>query len=30
VGGSFTQTMQIEGAGQFSFSGMYEEIVEPE
>ena len=30
VGGSFTQTMQIEGAGQCSFSGKYEEIVGPE
>jgi uncharacterized protein YndB with AHSA1/START domain len=30
VGGSFAQKMQIAGAGQFSFSGTYEEIVEPE
>jgi uncharacterized protein YndB with AHSA1/START domain len=30
VGGSFTQKMQIAGAGEFSFSGDYEEIVEPE
>jgi len=30
VGGTFTQKMQIQGAGEFSFSGKYEEIVEPE
>ena len=30
VGGSFTQKMQIAGAGEFSFSGAYDEIVEPE
>jgi uncharacterized protein YndB with AHSA1/START domain len=30
VGGSFTQRMQIAGAGEFSFSGKYDEIVEPE
>jgi uncharacterized protein YndB with AHSA1/START domain len=30
VGGSFTQKMQIAGAGEFSFSGTYDEIVEPE
>jgi uncharacterized protein YndB with AHSA1/START domain len=31
VGGSFTQIMQIEGAGgEFSFSGTYDDIVEPE
>ena len=30
VGGSFTQKMQIAGAGEFSFSGKYDEIVEPE
>ena len=30
VGGSFTQKMQIAGAGEFSFSGRYDEIVEPE
>ena len=30
VGGSFTQTMQITGCGEFSFTGQYDEIVEPE
>jgi uncharacterized protein YndB with AHSA1/START domain len=30
VGGWFTQKMQIAGAGEFSFSGKYDEIVEPE
>jgi len=30
VGGSFTQRMQIGGAGEFSFTGRYDEIVEPE
>lgn len=30
VGGGFTQKMQIGGAGEFSFSGTYDEIVEPE
>src|SRR5580704_16470470 len=30
IGGSFTQKMQIAGAGEFSFSGTYDEIVEPE
>ena len=30
VGGSFTQKMQIAGAGEFSFTGKYDEIVEPE
>jgi uncharacterized protein YndB with AHSA1/START domain len=30
VGGSFRQTMQIEGVGEFSSSAVYEEIVEPE
>jgi uncharacterized protein YndB with AHSA1/START domain len=30
VGGSFTQKMHIRGAGDFSFSGVYDEIVEPE
>ncbi len=30
VGGSFTQKMQIAGAGEFSFTGRYDEIVEPE
>lgn len=30
VGGTFTQKMQIQGAGEFSFSGKYEEIIEPE
>jgi uncharacterized protein YndB with AHSA1/START domain len=30
VGGSFTQKMQIAGAGEFSFSGTYDEIVAPE
>lgn len=30
VGGGFTQKMHITGAGEFSFTGTYEEIVEPE
>ena len=30
VGGSFTQKMQIAGAGEFSISGQYDEILEPE
>jgi len=30
VGGSFTQKMQLAGTGEFSFSGQYDEIVEPE
>src|ERR1700676_4188704 len=30
VGGSFTQKMHIAGAGEFSFTGKYEEIIEPE
>jgi len=30
VGGSFTQKMQIAGAGEFSLAGKYDEIVEPE
>lgn len=30
VGGSFTQKMHITGAGDFTFTGQYEEIVEPE
>jgi uncharacterized protein YndB with AHSA1/START domain len=30
VGGSFTQTMQIAGAGEFTFTGTYDEIVVPE
>src|SRR5580658_47199 len=30
VGGSFSQTMQIAGAGEFTHRGTYEEIVEPE
>jgi len=30
VGGSFTQKMHIAGAGEFSFTGRYDEIVEPE
>jgi uncharacterized protein YndB with AHSA1/START domain len=30
VGGSFTQKMLIAGAGEFSFTGIYEEIVVPE
>ena len=29
VGGSFTQKMQIEGAGEFTFTGTYDEIVVP-
>jgi uncharacterized protein YndB with AHSA1/START domain len=30
VGGGFTQTMHIAGAGEFTFTGQYDEIVEPE
>lgn len=30
VGGSFTQKMWIAGAGEYTFTGTYEEIVEPE
>jgi len=30
AGGSFTQKMHIAGAGEFSFTGKYDEIVEPE
>jgi uncharacterized protein YndB with AHSA1/START domain len=30
VGGSFTQKMHIEGAGEFTFTGQYDEIIEPE
>jgi uncharacterized protein YndB with AHSA1/START domain len=30
VGGLFTQKMQISGAGEFSLTGTYDEIVEPE
>jgi len=30
VGGSFTQKMHITGAGEFSFTGTYDEIVVPE
>ena len=30
VGGSFTQRMQIAGAGEFSLTGTYDEIVPPE
>lgn len=30
VGGSFTYVMQIRGAGEFSYSGQYDEIIEPE
>jgi uncharacterized protein YndB with AHSA1/START domain len=30
VGGSFTQKMHSSGAGEFSFTGKYDEIVEPE
>ncbi len=30
VGGSFTQKMHIAGAGEFSFTGKYDEIIEPE
>jgi uncharacterized protein YndB with AHSA1/START domain len=30
VGGTFTQKMQIAGAGEFTFTGQYVEIVEPE
>ena len=29
-GGSFTQKMQIAGAGEYTFTGRYEEIIEPE
>jgi uncharacterized protein YndB with AHSA1/START domain len=29
-GGSFTFVMQITGAGEFSYSGQYDEIIEPE
>jgi len=30
VGGSFTFVMQISGAGEFSYKGQYDEIIEPE
>jgi uncharacterized protein YndB with AHSA1/START domain len=30
VGGSFTCIMQITGAGEFTYQGIYDEIVEPE
>jgi uncharacterized protein YndB with AHSA1/START domain len=30
VGGSFTQKMEIEGAGKHTITGVYDEIVEPE
>jgi uncharacterized protein YndB with AHSA1/START domain len=30
VGGSFTFVMQITGAGEFSYKGQYDEIIEPE
>ena len=30
VGGSFTQKMDIEGAGQHTITGVYDEIIEPE
>jgi uncharacterized protein YndB with AHSA1/START domain len=30
VGGSFTQTMKITGAGEYTITGEYDEIVEPE
>jgi uncharacterized protein YndB with AHSA1/START domain len=30
VGGSFTQTMHITGAGEYSITGIYDEIIEPE
>src|ERR1035438_6172882 len=30
VGGAFTQKMQIAGAGQFTITGTYDEIVVPE
>jgi uncharacterized protein YndB with AHSA1/START domain len=30
VGGTFTQTMHVAGAGEFTFTGHYDEIVEPE
>lgn len=30
VGGSFTQKMHITGAGEFSITGTYDEIIEPE
>ena len=29
VGGSFTHKMQLTGAGEFSYSGKYDEIIEP-
>jgi uncharacterized protein YndB with AHSA1/START domain len=29
VGGSFTYKMQITGAGEFSYTGQYDEIIEP-
>ena len=30
VGGSFTCVMQIAGTGEFTYKGVYDEIVEPE
>jgi uncharacterized protein YndB with AHSA1/START domain len=30
VGGSFTQTMNITGAGEYTITGQYDEILEPE
>ena len=30
VGGTFTYKMQITGAGEFSYQGQYDEIIEPE
>ena len=30
VGGSFTHEMRIQGAGEMSFAGVYDEIIEPE
>jgi uncharacterized protein YndB with AHSA1/START domain len=30
VGGSFTQTMNITGAGEYTIAGKYDEIIEPE
>jgi uncharacterized protein YndB with AHSA1/START domain len=30
VGGSFTQRMHITGAGEYSITGMYDKIIEPE
>jgi uncharacterized protein YndB with AHSA1/START domain len=30
AGGSFTQKMHIAGAGEYTFTGKYEEIIEPE